>query len=487
VRSLRGKLFAVWLLSVAAAVFVGWLLVSLYRQSTTAQLARADAAVAHACEQIAERYDFYTSGWAGPASGTIDARTRRDLLAVLRLGLADRAPELGGGIWQSASGPLAALGPFHEEGNDGEPLPRNPRVAQANADALTAGAPVTEHIEIGPVTFDLHACPLGGPVAGLTAWTAMPVLHARGLDALRLGLGVLLALVLGIALSLTALVLGFGRGVKRIEAALAAAGADDLPSLAATGPAELDRIVGALNAAGARLAEARRRSAELTARVAQNERLAALGRVAAGVAHEIRNPIAAMRLRAENALATDDPARRTAALQAVLGQIARLDRLSGELLTMTQRRTPEPEAVDLRALLGAAANDQRADGVAISVEAAPVTCVLDPALMRRALDALLDNAVRHAGAGGTVTLRAAVVDGTARIEVADSGAGVPPELRDSLFEPFVTSRADGTGLGLAIARELVTAQGGRLVLARAGGERPGEGAAFLMELPCRPS
>ena len=74
----------------------------------------------------------------------------------------------------------------------------------------------------------------------------------------------------------------------------------------------------------------------MSARVAASERLAALGRVAAGIAHEIRNPIAAMRLKAENALAGDD-ARRRAALHTILGQIARLDRLIAELLAMTQR------------------------------------------------------------------------------------------------------------------------------------------------------
>ena len=122
-----------------------------------------------------------------------------------------------------------------------------------------------------------------------------------------------------------------------------------LPRLAPTGERELDRIVAALNTAGARLAEARQRSEALAARVALSERLAALGRVAAGVAHEIRNPIAAMRLRAENALAGDD-ARRRAALEAILAQIARLDRLIGELLAMTQRRAPAPETVDLAGL-----------------------------------------------------------------------------------------------------------------------------------------
>jgi signal transduction histidine kinase len=70
-----------------------------------------------------------------------------------------------------------------------------------------------------------------------------------------------------------------------------------------------------------------------------------------------------------------------------------------------------------------------------------------------------------------------------RLTVADTGEGVAPELRGTLFEPFVTGRAEGTGLGLAIARELVEAQGGRLILQQPGGERPGEGAVFALEIP----
>jgi signal transduction histidine kinase len=305
---------------------------------------------------------------------------------------------------------------------------------------------------------------------------------AAGWDELRLGLGVLLALVLALSGALTWLVLAWTRHVGRIEAALAGAGDADLPRLPPTGEAELDRIVAALNTAGARLSEARRNAAELSARVAAAERLAALGRVAAGVAHEFRNPIAAMRLKAENALA-GDTLRRGAALEAILAQVARLDRLIAELLAMTQRREPVPQQIDVAAFLHAAAEDHRGANAAISVDAPNVTATLDPALLRRALDALLDNALRHTPPGGQVTLRARPGKTGLRIEVADCGTGVAPELRETLFEPFVSGRADGTGLGLAIARELAEALGGRLVLARAGGAATGEGAVFALELP----
>jgi signal transduction histidine kinase len=310
---------------------------------------------------------------------------------------------------------------------------------------------------------------------------------APGLRELWLGVGLLLALVLALAGWLSVGLVAWQRRIRRIEAALAGherAGherADDgvLPHFPLTGERELDRIVNALNAAGARLAEARARSAALMAQVATGERLAALGRVAAGVAHEIRNPIAAMRLRAENALA-GDPARRGAALEAILGQVARLDRLSGELLAMTQKRTPQPAPVAVDELLRLCAEEQAAGAVALAVRAPALRGLLDAGLLRRVLDALVDNALRHTPAGGTVTLSAEVDGAVLRVVVADTGPGVPEEIRAWLFEPFVSGRPEGTGLGLAIARELAGAMGGRLFL---GDEGPG--ANFVLEVPWR--
>lgn len=491
VRSLRARLFVVWLLSLAAACAVGWLLLQLYRQSNSAQVARAAASVAQACDRIVDGYAFYVTGWAGPTGGRPDARLRRDLTAIAQVALAT-SRGMEGGVWQQGVGALAYAYPTYAGTGPKTDLPaaERSRIAALNAEAAQSRRSAAVAYGRNGQTLVLHACPLPGPIADLTGWTMTRVFAAPGLDALRLGLGVLLALVLGIAAWLTWLVLAWTRHVGRIVAALAGSPAGDLPRLRPTGEAELDRIVAALNTAGQRLAEARRQADELAGRVAQAERLAALGRVAAGVAHEFRNPIATMRLKAENALA-GDAARRETALAAILTQIARLDRLIGELLAMTQRRTPRPETVDIARLLDAAAADHHVEPVSFEIDADPMMATLDPALLRRALDALLDNAVRHSPPGGQVRLTARRVGAMLRITVADSGAGVPPELRGSLFEPFVTGRADGTGLGLAIARELVEAQGGRLALARAGGEAAAQGAVFAMEFPmdapCRPS
>jgi len=470
VTSLRSRLFLLWALSLAASVAVGALLVGLYRQSSSAQLDRAQAAVAQACDRIGDRYAYYAAGWAGPEPSAADTAAagefRADLLAVLQVAMAPQ-PAIAGGIWQQDQGLLAST--------SAPDATVSRAIASLAATVASDGGTAASELDTNGATILLQACALRGPVGGLVGWTMARIEAAPGQDQLRLGVGVLLALVLGMTALLSWLVLAWRRRIVAIEFALAGHEAGEL-HLAATGEPELDRLVAALNRAGARLAQSHAVADALAARVALSERLAALGRVAAGVAHEIRNPVAAMRLRAENALAGDD-ARRRAALEAILAQIARLDHLIAELLEMTQRREPTPRATDIAGLLEACAGDHRDGRIVIRVEAPSEPVVTDAALLRRALDSLVQNAVRHTPDGGEVCLRAARDGRGLRIEVADSGPGVPAALRETLFEPFVTGRPDGTGLGLAIARELVQSLGGTLRLLDSEG-----GAVFQIEL-----
>ena len=249
---------------------------------------------------------------------------------------------------------------------------------------------------------------------------------------------------------------------------------------------ELDRIVDALNEAARRLEEGRERSQELARRVAAAERLASLGRVAAGVAHEIRNPLASMLLKAENALAGDDERRRLA-LSGMLGQIARLNTLVGELLAFAQPRQPVLREVRMAEFLAERVEDHRdaveAAGATLLTHSEVAAARLDPDLVTRVLNNLVGNAIQHAKPGTQISVRATRVSENLCLTVADTGVGIDPKLRDTLFEPFVTGRPEGTGLGLAIAREIAEAHGGRLVLHHPGGTAPGDGAVFLLELP----
>ena len=483
--SLRTRLLGLWTLSLLACVAVSVLLVQLYQQSTAAQIGRAEAVVARACDLIRDRYGFYAAGWSGSSGGQPDERLRSDLATVVGLALSHQ-DGIEGGVWQSSSGPLAYAFPTYEGTAPKTDLPAAEReqIQAINQQAARDEQAVDRRTSAGSQTLLLHACPLNGPISGLTAWTMTRVRAIQGFRPLQLGLGVLLALMVAMSAWLGRTLLVWGRHMHSIEGALRTAGDQRMPELLRTGERELDQIIDALNAAGLRLAEAREVADSMAVRAARAERMAALGRVAAGVAHEIRNPIAAARLQGENALAGDD-ARRREAIGDMLGQIDRLDGLVGELLAMTQRVEPNPVPTDVAAFLAAQAARHRetaaAKRLSVGIRDAHVQAVLDPVVVGRMLDNLLTNAIRHAPAGGSVELAAERSPGLLTLTVADSGAGVPPEMTDRLFEPFVTGRSDGTGLGLAIARELADAHGGRLLL-RPAGERLG-GAVFALELP----
>jgi signal transduction histidine kinase len=481
--SLTARLLALWTLALIASVAVGVLLVQLYQQSARAQLAHGRAALTHACELIAGRYEFYTAGWTGPTPKQSDSALRDDLTAVAAFALANQ-DGVEGGIWQTDAGSLAYAFPTYQGTGPKTDLPvaERDRIMAVNQEAERNGQPVSQDTTSRSQILLLHACPLTGPISGLTAWVMTRVQAAAGVRPLQFGLGVLLALMILMSAALGRLLIVWGRHVRNIEHALSAAGSDRMPAVPRTGERELDRIIGALNDAGLRLANARLEADRMTERVARAERLAGLGRVAAGVAHEIRNPIAAARLQGENALAGDD-ARRRQAIGEMLRQIDRLDDLVSELLAMTQRVVPRPRRVGLAAFLESqiARHKETASArqLALRIGGADGSAFLDPAVIGRVLDNLLSNAIRHAPCNGAVTLTAERDATSLRLSVEDNGPGVPPEMVDHLFEPFVTGRADGTGLGLAIARELAEAHDGKLILHP---RTPGQGAVFVLTL-----
>jgi len=464
--SLRGRLLILWAISLVSAVAVGTMLVQLYRQSSIDQVARAEAVVDRSCDEITNRYRFYTTDWAQPPADLHDKDLQRGLLAVVTIALAHR-PGVEGGIWQRADGSLAYAYPTYEGTGPKTDLPaaETERIRATNAEALAEDRAVEARQAGRFQTLLLHACPLPGPIEGVTAWTMTRVFTGQGTGYTRLlgGLGVLLASVLASAGWTTHLLLTWSRKLGKVEEAVEQHEGLDPPLLELTGERELDRIIASFNAAASKIRTMRREAEALSAQVAASERLAALGRVAAGIAHEIRNPIAAMRLKAENALLSDD-ARRRAALEMVLGQIGRLDALLRDLLTLTHRSEPRWQRVGVSGLLSATAVLHRdmADkhGVRLLVTAPAVAWPLDPDRIRRALDNLVLNAIQSMPSGGTVTIAAGEMNGALHLRVTDDGPGLPAEVRRHLFEPFVTERADGTGLGLSIVKEIALAHGG---------------------------
>lgn len=490
--SLRARLYALWLLLVGSALATAVLLYAFYAQSAAVQLAQTEIEVGRSCRDIADRYAFFVTGWTGPGSAGLDESLRQDLVGVVTSALG-RLRGIEGGLWSTEAGSLAYAFPTYEGTGPKTDLPAAelPTIAQLNADASRDGQPRTATRSGSSQTLVLQACPVVGPIRNVTAWAMSRVFTGRGAayNQLLLGLGLLAFTVLTSALFLGRILLTYARRITGLERALAAHdGQGDLPQLAATGERELDRLVGALNQAGSRLAEAR-------SRLVSAERLAAVGGMAAGVAHEIRNPMAAMRLKAENALASDDAGRARAALTAILDQIDRLSGLLGDLIGLTQPRQPNLEPADVPKLVTDVvrlhAETAERQGATVSIRSGlepQARPLLDAEQIGRALSNLLLNALQAtaetpASAITIVTERVAGPDGDRlRLAVEDAGPGVPEALRERIFEPFETTRTGGSGLGLSIVREVAHGHGGTVRL------RPGPaGSVFELDVPWRQS
>lgn len=487
--SLRSRLLALWIMLVVSGIATGYLLFESFQQTANARLARSEELVARACRDLADRYQFFVAGWHG---GPINDRLRQQLTAVTQTALA-AANGVEGGIWKADDGSLAYAFPTYEGTGPKTDLPAAElnTIREVNAEALRSGRAASIKQPGRSQVLIVHACPLRGPLSEVTGWTMTRAFTAEGpaYNQLLAGLIVLALTIFGSAAWLARILYVWSRKIDLIETALddrKSGTVDlprvDLPRLAPTGAPELDRLVDALNSTGERLSAERRRAAAA-------ERLAALGRMSAGLAHEIRNPIAAMRLKAENALAVTDGSRNSAALNTILQQVDRLDALLRDLLEMTQARDPKFAEVDLAAFLARTVETHRelaaARGVALTAGTGPAFSPLpkfDPSQMQRAMDNLIINALQNTPAGGAITVEAHRKDDMLLLRVADTGPGVAEEVRERLFEPFVTGRADGTGLGLAIVREIARHHHGDVRLAETAG-----GAVFEIEVPWQPS
>jgi two-component system, NtrC family, sensor histidine kinase PilS len=202
----------------------------------------------------------------------------------------------------------------------------------------------------------------------------------------------------------------------------------------------------------------------LQARIRQ-EKLAAMGRVSAGIAHEIRNPLAA--ISQANALLMEDelPAAQQRLAQMVADNVERLKRLVDDVMEVAPGGQPQSRAIDASATISQAASEwartmalpMGADSrLRADISPGPLGVTFDPEHLRRVLVNLLDNAHRHAsGTAGSVFLRVAARDEQRVVmSVLSDGAPITPEVERLLFEPFFSTRSRGSGLGLYICREL---------------------------------
>jgi len=231
------------------------------------------------------------------------------------------------------------------------------------------------------------------------------------------------------------------------------------------------------------------------AELVQAERLATIGKMAAHVTHEIRNPLSAIGLNVELleeevvAFGEKEP---IALVQAIKSEVDRLSRIAEQYLSVARRPRPhlEHERVDdlVRELCAFIRPELDRASVALRIETEPdlPEIDLDESQLRQALLNLIRNAREAMSGGGQLSVEVALVevDGASSVEIRvdDTGAGVPEELRASIFDPFFTTKERGTGLGLAVTREIIEAHHGTIHCEA----RPEGGTRFRIVLPVAP-
>lgn len=255
-------------------------------------------------------------------------------------------------------------------------------------------------------------------------------------------------------------------------------------------PLETQDEVGQLSVAFERMVGA---VARAQSRAVANERLAAIGKMAAHVTHEIRNPLSSivlnLELLEEEVRGANVPAEVPKLLSSIVREVERLEHLSEEYLRVARLPQPSMEADDIARtadeVVTFVESEMSRANCTVRLEVRPSLphVLFDESQIRQALLNLLRNAREAMPEGGTISVSVAAEGMSVLLSIVDEGAGIPEEIRARVFDPFFSTKGEGTGLGLAITRQIVEAHGGSLSCE----PRAEKGTRFVISLPIAPT
>jgi len=254
--------------------------------------------------------------------------------------------------------------------------------------------------------------------------------------------------------------------------------------------AEASRVEAArYKAAAEKLAEANRQLREAEAAMRRSERLAALGQLSAGLAHELRNPLGTMKTSAEMLLRSVEESNEIAREMAgfISSEVDRTNSLITRFLDFARPLAVRLNKTDLGEVIDRAIADIESHQPPIDVviyknyspDVPPF--LLDGELIERVFYNLVLNAAQASSPHGAVAVKTRAVDGMVEVSVIDSGSGIDPMHMENIFNPFFTTKSNGVGLGLAIISKIVDEHGGKVSVE----SEPGSGSVFRVYLPFR--
>jgi len=270
----------------------------------------------------------------------------------------------------------------------------------------------------------------------------------------------------------------------------AAQALDQLASVFAAYNDTTGRMLGSYQKLQAEVSRLRKQLRQKNEQLERKNRLAALGEMAAGMAHEIRNPLAGIQLYAsllEGDLSEEQAGWKWA--RKITHGVRTLDAIVNDILSFTQDQMCTKTQVQVAGLLTEVLDYLLPENYRgeIELDASGVdedlVAQVDPGMMRRVFSNLVRNAIEAVGGSGRIRIEAGPARRSrkygVRLRFSDSGSGIPPEIRTKIFNPFFTTKDAGTGLGLAIVHRLVDCHGGTITATNG----PNGGAVFTILLP----